>query len=135
MPNGKTHFIAGTVCGAVASLAIQNKVHRNEHVDLGHLILSAGTGAAVGRLPDVMEPPIHPNHRAFFHSFTFGIALGFCAVEVWRIIEEKREERKSVGIEQVGVAEILLGLLLIAIVVFLLHLLMDGFTKKCLPII
>ena len=135
MPNGKAHVIAGTVCGAVVSLTVQNKLHENKEIDLGHLLLSSGAGAAVGRLPDILEPATHPNHRAFFHSFAFGVTLGAGAINVWRTIEDKREERKAAGVQQVTLVEILLGLLLIAIIVFLLHLLMDGFTKKGLPII
>lgn len=135
MPDGRTHFLAGTVCGALASLVIQARLHENKELNPGHFLLSTGTGAAVSRLPDILEPAVHPNHRAFFHSFAFGAALGFGAVQVGKKIKEKRAERKTLGVEQISGAEILLGLLLIAIMVVLLHLLMDGFTKKGLPLI
>ena len=135
MPNGTTHIFAGTICGAVGSLVIQNRVHENKQFEPGHLLLSTGTGAAASRLPDILEPAIHPNHRAFFHSFTFGALLGFGAVQAFRNIKLKSEERKAAGIDQVSGTEILLGIALIVIFVVLLHLLMDSFTKKGLPII
>ena len=135
MPDGRTHLVAGTVCGAVCSLAIQHQLHENKQLDPGHLALSTGTSAAVSRLPDILEPAVHPNHRAFFHSFAFGALLGFGAVKAWKKIKEKRAERNALGIEQISWEEILLGFAFIAIVVILLHLLMDGFTKKGLPLI
>lgn len=135
MPDGRTHFIAGIVCGSLGSLVVQDQLHENKQLDPSHLLLSTGTGAAVSRLPDILEPAVHPNHRAFFHSFAFGAVLGFGAVRIVKKIKEKRAQRRAIGIEQISGSEIFLGLLLIAIIVFLLHLLMDGFTKKGLPFI
>jgi membrane-bound metal-dependent hydrolase YbcI (DUF457 family) len=135
MPNGRTHFIAGAICGAVGSFVIQSRVHENKQLEPGHLLLSTGTGAAASRLPDILEPAIHPNHRAFFHSFAFGALLGFGAVRAFKKIKMKSAERKANGIDQVSGTEILLGLALVGIIVVLLHLLMDGFTRKGLPLI
>ena len=135
MPNGRTHTLAGTVLGAFASLVAQDKFGDTKQIDIGHLLLSTGTGAAFGRLPDILEPPLHPNHRAFFHSFAFGAVLGFGGVEVWKILEEKAAERKTLGVGQISGTELLLWLALIVIGVVLLHLLMDSFTKKSLPIV
>jgi len=61
--------------------------------------------------------------------------LGFGAVETWKKIKMKTTERRASGIEEISLTEIFLGLILIGIVVVLLHLLMDGFTKKGLPVI
>jgi membrane-bound metal-dependent hydrolase YbcI (DUF457 family) len=135
MPDGGTHLIAGAVCGAFSSLVIQERLHENKQLDPVHLLLSTGTGAAVSRLPDILEPAVYPNHRAFFHSFAFGAALGFSAFQTWNRIKKKRAERRTLGIEQLSGTEILLGFVLIVIIAVLLHLLMDGFTKKGLPII
>ena len=135
MPNGTTHIFAGTLCGAVGSFVIQSGVHENKQLEPGHLLLSAGTGAAASRLPDILEPAIHPNHRAFFHSFAFGALLGFGAVQAFKKIKMKSAERKAACIDQVSGTEIFLSIALIVIIVVLLHLLMDGFTKKGLPII
>lgn len=44
-------------------------------------------------------------------------------------------ERRASGKEEISLAEIFLGLILIVIIVVFLHLLMDGFTKKGLPVI
>jgi inner membrane protein len=135
MPDGRTHLIAGTVCGAVCSIVIQHQLHENKQLDPGHLLLSTGTGAAVSRLPDILEPALHPNHRAFFHSFIFGAILGYSGVEIWKKMEQLREKRKARGIQQISWQEFLLALILIGIGVFVLHLLMDAFTKKGLPLI
>lgn len=135
MPDGRTHLIAGTACGAFLSLVIQDRLHENKQLDPGHLLLSTGTGAAVSRLPDILEPAVHPSHRAFFHSFAFGAVLGFGAVQVGKKIKEKRDKRKALGIQQMSGTEILLGIVLIGIIVVILHLLMDGFTRKGLPLI
>lgn len=135
MPNGRTHFIAGTICGALGSLVIQDQLHDNKELDTRHLLLSTGTGAAVSRLPDILEPAFHPNHRAFFHSFTFGALLGFAGVQVVKKIKEKRRQRKTLGLQQISGTEILLAIALVAIVVISLYLLMDMFTKRGLPVV
>jgi len=135
MPNGSAHIIAGAVCGAFVSLQLQQRLHGKEQLDLGHLILCSGTGAAMGRLPDILEPPIHPNHRAFFHSFTIGAILGFAAAELWKEIGEKSRERRTRGVQQLSCAEILLAISFIGIIVFLLHLVMDGLTPMGLLVI
>lgn len=128
MPNGTTHAIAGTIFGAAGSLVMQGRVHENKQLHPGLLLLSTGAAAAVNRLPDVLEPAVHPNHRAFFHSFALGALLVFGSVQIVRRIKMKSAERKVIGIEGVSGTEIFLGLALVAIVVILFHLLMDGFT-------
>jgi inner membrane protein len=135
MPNGRTHLLVGTAGGFLSTLVIQSKLHENKQLDPAHLLVSTGTSAAVSRLPDLLEPALHPNHRAFFHSYIFGAALGYLATEVWKKMKEKVAERKERGIEQISGSEFLLALILVGIVAFLIHLLMDAFTKKDLPLI
>ncbi|MDP8233602.1 MAG: metal-dependent hydrolase [Candidatus Saelkia tenebricola] len=38
---------------------------------------SLGLGALAGMLPDLMEPAINPNHRAFFHSLGFSAVVSY----------------------------------------------------------
>jgi inner membrane protein len=135
MPNGSTHIIAGTICGATGSLVIQSRVHENRQLEFGHLLLSTSAAAAVSRLPDILEPAVCPNHRAFFHSFAFGALLGFGTVQAVKKIKTISEERKAADINQISGTEIFLDLAVIAMVVILLHLLMDGFTRKGLPLV
>jgi len=135
MPDGGTHLIAGTLCGAFSSFVIQDRLHPNEQLDPAHLLLSTAAGATVSRLPDILEPAVHPNHRAFFHSFAFGAVLGFGAVQVGKKIKEKRDQRKALGVDQISGTELLLGIVFIGIIVVIVHLLMDGFTRKGLPFI
>jgi inner membrane protein len=135
MPNGKTHIIAGTTCGAISSIAIHQYFYKEKPIEPGNVLISAGAGAVVSRLPDTLEPALHPNHRAFFHSIAFGALLGLGVVQVTKIIKEEKDKRKAIGTERMSSTEAILILILIVIIVVLLHLAMDGFTKKGLPII
>ena len=133
MPNGKIHNNSGVVLGISAYLIIQN--NSQDYVDLGELILSLFAGISTARLPDILEPATSPNHRAFFHSYVFGLLIGFAVFQIWRDLQTIRTERKLLGIKQMSLKEILDILLIIIICSVLLHLIMDGFTPKGLPII
>ena len=135
MPNGGTHIIAGAVCGALASTVIQKKLEPDKTIEFDQLLLSTGTGGLCGRVPDVLEPASNPNHRDFFHSFTCAAILGFGGAELWSNIKERKTQRMQLGIQEISGAEILLMLGLVAVLAILLHLFMDGFTQKGLPII
>lgn len=53
-------------------------VQRREDRPVDGTSLAMGAAAACfPSLPDVLEPAVHPNHRKFFHSVTFAVALGF----------------------------------------------------------
>jgi membrane-bound metal-dependent hydrolase YbcI (DUF457 family) len=39
---------------------------------MGRFLMSCGGGAVGEMLPDVLEPPLHPNHRHRAHSIAFG---------------------------------------------------------------
>ncbi|MGD0337608.1 MAG: metal-dependent hydrolase [Bacteroidota bacterium] len=135
MPNGKTHLLTGTVCGALTSIIIQNNLKKRDNVDLVHIILSSGVGFAGGRLPDIFEPPTNPNHRTFFHSFIFGAILGYLAIFIWNQLKESKSvESKSEQKDLIGI-EIILDLLFVVIMAILLHLFLDSMTQKGLPII
>lgn len=135
MPNGKAHLLAGTICGAATSIIIQTKVNKREQIDLGHALLSTGVGFAGGRLPDIIEPPLHPNHRAFFHSFVFGSILGIGVVKIWKVLKDMVAKREDLGKYRFTKTDIAFGLLFVVFIVLIIHLAMDAFTKKGLPII
>jgi hypothetical protein len=61
--------------------------------------------------------------------------LGFGMKELWKTIKAKAMVRKVQGNPSVSGTEILLGLFFVVLLVILLHLVLDGFTKKGLPII
>lgn len=135
MPNGNIHNTAGAILGPIAYLTIQNNSQQKEKIDLGELVLSAGVGLSTARIPDILEPPIHPNHRAFFHSFAFGFLVGFVGVQAWNDLQVKRNERMLLGNQQWSFNELLDIILIITSGSILLHLAMDGFTTKGINII
>jgi membrane-bound metal-dependent hydrolase YbcI (DUF457 family) len=130
VPNGGTHIIAGALLGGAASVVIQKKLHESERIDLGQVVLTSGSGALAGRIPDILEPPTNPNHRAFFHSWLFGGLLGFVIAEFWRSAKRKREEGIEEGIEDISGTEIWLAIGMIVLLAIMLHVIMDGFTTK-----
>jgi membrane-bound metal-dependent hydrolase YbcI (DUF457 family) len=135
MPNGNTHKTAGAVIGSITYLAIKNDYQKKEQVDLGELILSTCVGVSTSRIPDILEPPINPNHRAFYHNLTFGCVAGFVGVQAWKDFQFRRNERRVVGIQQWSIREYVDIAVIIACGSILLHLVMDGTTKKGLNII
>lgn len=135
MPNGTTHRAAGGWGAVFTYLMIQNNSEVKEEIDLGEILFSTFVGTATSRIPDILEPPLNPNHRAFFHSLAFGGIVSFVGVRAWKDLQVKRNERKVLGIEQMSVSEIIDIILLIGSASVLLHLLMDGFTPKGLPLL
>ena len=135
MPNGYVHRTAGAVMGSITYLAIKNDCQKKEPVDLGELILSTGVGLSTARIPDILEPPINPNHRAFYHSLAFGFLIGFVGTQAWKDFQLKSGEKRIQGIRQWSFREYVDVAVILTCVSILLHLVMDGFTKKGLNII
>ena len=52
---------------------VLERQQRNEPIDIGDLFIRIFSGAFGGRLADMIEPPLHPNHRGFYHSLCVGI--------------------------------------------------------------
>lgn len=135
MPNGNVHKTAGAILGPLTYLAIQKNSKQKENVDLGELLLSSGIGLSTARIPDILEPAIHPNHRDFFHSLVFAGITGYVGFKALQDFNIRRFESKELGIKQWSWNEILDIIIVIGAASILLHLFMDGFTKKGLPII
>ena len=135
MPNGNVHNTVGGILGPIAYLAIQNILHPNERADLGELILSAGIGVSTSRVPDILEPPIHPNHRAFFHSIVFSGITVYIGVQAWNDYKIKSSERLTSGSREWSFNEFADIAIIIASGSILLHLILDGFTPKGLNIV
>lgn len=83
MPNGKTHAWAGAATGsAVAAYRGRQQPLVNVLIE----ILGGGVGGYLGgKVPDVLEPALHPGHRDFCHSWTAGgaVATGLTALARW----------------------------------------------------
>lgn len=135
MPNGNIHKTAGALMGSITYLAIKNNCQKNEPVDLGELISSTFIGVSTARIPDILEPPINPNHRAFYHSLAFGFLIGFVGTKALKDFQLKRNERRIRGIQHWSPREYVDVVVILACGSILLHLVMDGFTKKGLKII
>lgn len=130
MPNGNTHKTAGAIIGTIAYLAVQNNSQQEEKVDLGELFISSGIGLTTARIPDILEPATNPNHRAFFHSIVFGGITCYVGVQAWKDLQRRRRERIALGNQQWNFSEFIDIAIIIASGSVLLHLIMDGFTKK-----
>ena len=86
--------------------------------------LAMGTAAALlPSLPDVLEPAINPNHRRYFHSVTFAIAVGYGLHKAYKWEAQKPWERLA---RMVALA---------AGAAYLAHLARDVFTARSLPLV
>ena len=113
------HELIGAFAGG--ALATLNKDEANPHA------VNVVTGAVIGkyaaRLPDMLEPASHPNHRNFLHSWVF---LGALGVGMYNLIKWKPEE---------GYEKLLKWCALIAGAAYASHLLRDSITAKGLPLV
>jgi hypothetical protein len=127
MPCRARHLKIGTLAGAVGGgvySAVRQyetaREHPTKEFDVSEVIWDSAKGGAVGVvavvLPDVLEPPVSPNHRGFFHSVPFLAALVFAATLLF-------------GRSKTA----LLGLLFSFLVGYGSHLWADGNTPQGLP--
>lgn len=118
MSSGKTHLAVGAVTGLAIAL-VDNKKHKLIH----NPIIAPALGAFFGKLPDIIEPAYHPNHRQFFHSTVIfsAIGLGLYKVYHWEL--------------ETGFEKIMRGVMLISGCSYLSHLICDSTTPKGLPLI
>ncbi|MGB0834103.1 MAG: metal-dependent hydrolase [Psychrobium sp.] len=118
MSNGKTHIAVGAVTGLALAL-VDNRKHKLIH----NPIIAPSLGAAFGKLPDIIEPALHPHHRQFFHSKLVFAAIGYGLYKTYNW------EAQS------GFEKIIRGILLIAGCSYLSHLVCDSTTPRGLPLI
>lgn len=116
--NRSGHAVAGAAVGSVAYLGFCKMA--DEQPTLGEFLVAIAAGAALACLPDVLEPAVHPNHRALVHSvaLNFAAAAGLC--QLWRRPDiESNQERLLTSL---GLA-------------FLTHPILDAMTPKGLPLL
>jgi RsiW-degrading membrane proteinase PrsW (M82 family) len=135
MPSGDVHKSAGAILGVITYLVVQNNSRQKGKIELGEIILSTLVGIRTARIPDILEPPIHPNHRDFFHSLTFGVMIGYVGFTVFEDLKIIRHKRTTLGVQQWSTREYVEIAIIIACGAIILHLIMDGFTVKGLNII
>ena len=119
MPSAVAHRLGAAVTIGGLSVYAERKNGENTVAPLAH----AAAAAALGTLPDVIEPACHPNHRRFFHSLAFAGLLGY---GLYRLYQWKTEDEFQEFIKLLG---------LIAGGAYLVHLAMDATTTKSLPVI
>lgn len=117
--NGVAHK---TVTGISIAAFLAGQEQRDGEASLRPLAGGAA-GALLASLPDLLEPPVHPNHRQFFHS------LLLAGVLVAGFIKLREYKPTSPG------AALLRWLGLIGTAAYLIHLAMDATTAKSLPVL
>jgi inner membrane protein len=149
MPNHNEHFIWGAVAGA--GYCLSSSLIRGREISIAELLGGALSGAVASKLPDSLEPAIHPNHRSTFHSLCF---LAGAGVVVLPWMEEKRQRQyqladyaRSQANASVNESdrrywqqktlwhEFVAGLFAGLVVGYISHLVADSFTPKGLPIL
>ena len=127
MPNRNSHIIAGALSGAAVPLVFPRDAEEQVVDLLGEILLSISAGSVAGILPDVLEPPSSPNHREFFHSFAFGALLGYGGVKTFQYLKDKFTSLDKTQRFFLIVALVVIG-------AYIIHLVMDSFTAKSLPL-
>ena len=118
MPNANTHMLVGAGVGISTALLDKNK-HPVSH----HIVIAPVVGAFMGRLPDIIEPANHPNHRQFFHSVGIISIFSYGLIKAYQWSPDDTFDK------------FIRGLLLIGGAAYLCHLFCDASTPKSLPLI
>ncbi|WCL55545.1 metal-dependent hydrolase [Gimibacter soli] len=119
MANRVEHEIIGAIAGGTVA-ALNNDAKDQYAVNFA---AGAFLGKVAARLPDLLEPAIHPNHRGFFHSWLFLSVLGAGMVKLWEWEPEATNQK------------VLKWALLVTGAAYASHLLRDSITPKSLPIV
>ena len=120
MPNANAHKLGAGITTGIA-IALLDNSSNNDHV---LPVVASGLGFMLGTLPDIIEPALNnPNHRQFFHSYTF---LGLVGVGLYKTYKWEPENKWQ---------SLSRFVLLVAGGAYATHLLMDSTTPKGLPLI
>jgi inner membrane protein len=149
MPNHNEHLIWGAVAGA--GYCLLSSSIRGRDISFSELLGGAISGAVASKLPDVIEPATHPNHRSTFHSMGFLVTTGIVALpwaeqkrqRQYQLAEYARSQANSPANEidrgywqrKALWHEFIAGLIAGLVVGYISHLVADSFTPKGLPIL
>lgn len=106
---------------------VTGAVLRSREVDRGEAtawpLAGGGLAALLTKLPDVLEPAVHPHHRQFFHSAAFAglVAAGWTALYEWQPQSDEGRFWRKVGMTGAGA--------------YLCHLAVDALTARSLPLV
>lgn len=117
--NATSHRLIGALTLTVVAASISPK---QEEIAARAAVGCVG-GYCFGTLPDLIEPATSPNHRRFFHSLTFAVAMcyGLYRLNQWEPVSAEMKALRIIG--------------LIAGGAYLVHLALDATTKRSLPLI
>ncbi len=79
--NRQAHMAIGAPAGGVGYVLACRWL--DEEPALGGMLFRAGAGAVAACLPDILEPPHHPNHRGFAHSLVVNTAIAVGTRKLW----------------------------------------------------
>lgn len=149
MANRSEHLFLGGIAGAGVCLAAATL--NQQKLSLPELIGAILSGVFAATIPDRLEPAIHPNHRAFFHSVAFaGVGLpplwamtqqirsrslraaAFCE---WQAAQAQSQQDTALWQAQADSHKFFAGALLGLIPGYASHLAADATTPKSLPLI
>ncbi len=127
MANSKEHSNVGEILGLVLGIGsyfIKQNSNPGSEFNFfelaGHAVGGYALGSITSRLPDIIEPATHPNHRKTFHSWGAATAITWGTIKVLNDSEMGHEAKAALTIAGAG---------------YLSHLAMDAETPKGLPII
>ena len=144
MANKKTHVTVGAItAGVVATKKLD--CYKTGTEKISFLIGSLGGGYVGGRLPDLIDPPTSPNHRAGAHSLLILLSLAKVSyddlisgkyspediVDKFLPIDRENEDDLLFLIFRSALKGFIAGL----IPGYLSHLALDMTTKKGLPLV
>lgn len=124
--NNRAHTVGGGLAAVIAAYLDEcQKAGGSTLTDdaWARIVAAGGVGGLAGSLPDLLEPALHPDHRQFFHSVAFALALGVGMREVyaWAPAEPWQCWIRGAALAA-GSAS-------------LMHLAMDATTPKSLPLL
>jgi membrane-bound metal-dependent hydrolase YbcI (DUF457 family) len=135
MSNRKEHDVFGILFGALAAGGTAFAQGRNPTIAE---VVGGSVGGLLGsRLPDQLEPPTSPNHRAFAHSKAFAVTAlplaGVVASKFQQAMAEEATGRESNSPEAAALGRFFGGLATGSAAGYSSHLALDATTPKGLP--
>lgn len=121
MPCASEHAAFNLIAVAMACATVQHRA--GSRPPNGAAVAMGVTAACLPSLPDALEPALHPNHRRFFHSIVFALAVAYGIRRVYMWETQNDWDR------------LVRAALLVGGAAYLSHLALDAFTAKGLPIL